>query len=178
MTKCVDCGGDVSSLASACPKCGAPPPNPPAPQPTSPIVQYGGAFIGVLVCFAIFSSTGLMDRILEALPFGEPGGRVVPVEFSQLLSDYDRNTVAADGKYKDLTISTAGNVVSVDRSYAGGIRLMLNNGPWSFDFADAYLLDSQANGAASLKPSNAVKLKCVVSGGPGGRPQLRRCVIQ
>lgn len=177
--KCHECGGQVSSQAAACPNCGAPPRmNDKTDHPQSRIVQYGGGFIAVVFAFAFSSTTGILDGVLNSSIWGRPGGPVHKVAFSTLLSDYDSNVVAADGRYKGKSISTTANLVSIDTGLGGDLKLMLNNGPWSFKFADAYLLPSQRDAASRLKESSPVNLLCVVSGGPGGRPQLRRCVIQ
>lgn len=179
LVKCTECGYDVSTKAAACPNCGAPPSSKPLGSASdSSIVRYGGGVIAILFAISVASTTGLLDSIMSSSVWGKPSGRSVHVEFAQLLSDYDNNTVAADKRYRGLAITTTANVVSVDTGYGSSMRLMLNNGPWSFKFADAYLLDSQRDAAARLKPANPVKLLCIISGGPGGRPQLKRCVIQ
>lgn len=59
LTSCKECGGPVSTNASACPKCGAPPPPPPPPPKRTSLFTW---LVTAVVCFILFAGiTGNHD---------------------------------------------------------------------------------------------------------------------
>jgi DNA-directed RNA polymerase subunit RPC12/RpoP len=74
LIKCAECGGEVSTEAIACPKCGA------KPKRKSAVVKYGGGFIAAMFVLAVVATMmgGNSTKTRE-----EP--KAIPVDFDKPL---------------------------------------------------------------------------------------------
>lgn len=196
MTKCQECSGDVSTLAAACPKCGAPvkpatPGRGGASGSGSPVLKYGAIAIAVLVVAMVATkpekkpavpydpapTAAELARHKAATAGNSTYSDVLTTTIEDMASDYDANTVAADAKYKGRRVSLTATVGDISTDVANNAFLMLRGQSPGSPTVRAVLHDSQRQTAANLSRGQTVKVDCTGDGDILKRPQLKGCIL-
>lgn len=187
LIKCKECGGEVSSKARACPKCGA------APQ-VSNTVRYGGGFLGGIVIIAMASSL-FSDKEPRNQKSVEPPAELVASESptkpvttdyaqvhieasaDEIANLYNKNTVAADDKYKGKRIEVRAVVDSINTDFSDDVYIVLRGGGNQFQYPRAVLSDSEHATAAELSKGQKIKVLCTGDGDVMKSAMLKDCSI-
>jgi len=176
MTKCSECGHDVSTLAATCPNCGA-------PLRASPVQPLSGAdfqmrlpfkialgFIAIVVVVAGVASAFRPVAFERARP-------AVVVSVEELEGAYQQNTLAADARFKGQRLSLTSAVQNINTDIANGAYLVLGR-PGQFMAPQAAIAESDRGRAASLHPGDVVSLLCTGAGDIAKMPMLADCRFQ
>jgi len=128
MTKCKECGNELSTKADACPKCGA--------KVSKTSVPAKGCLVVIVLFFGLAAIGALIgkDKSSESASDAEPTA-VEParasaevVSLADLLGQYKGNEVRADGLFKGKIIQTTGKVVDVKKGMMGEIYVTVGTG--------------------------------------------------
>lgn len=196
MIKCYECSGDVSTLASACPKCGAPVKLATSGQAKtsgagSPILKYGAIAIAVLIIAMVATkpdkkpatpydpapTAAELARHKAATAGNSAASDVLPTTIEDMAADYDANTVAADAKYKGRRVTLTATVGDISTDVANNAFLMLRGQSPGSPSVRAVLQDSQRPSAATLARGQTVRVDCTGDGDVLKRPQLKSCTV-
>jgi hypothetical protein len=187
LMKCKECGNDVSTSASVCPKCGAPVVL--APGAAKRIAKgVGYAFAGLIVLTVIGTIVGGKKPESAAagyVPVGtpQPAQAATPaleVLAKQLHDDYVANEVSADDRYKGKTLAVGGTVASIDKDPFDNMVVKIGwPGDNSFGLEDvmAKLSDSEKPKAAKLSKGQPIAVRCTGNGMVLKSPMLSDCVV-
>ena len=192
LTKCPDCGNDVSTEAPACPKCGRP--IAPVRGGTDGTATAGGApkkpaslakSLASLIVFAVilyfvwsgFSSPGSTSsdssQTETQASVARPTYRTSVI---QLYQDYSANEVLTDKKIGKALIEVSGTIASIDKDFLDHVVVHLETGD-QFEQAGMTLVDSQKNAAANLVQGQQITVRCDTMHRIVGSPQGGDCVI-
>lgn len=211
LTKCIECGAEISTDAKVCPSCGTSKPhktnykkmliiggvvlvlftmwdiskrgssatNTDLSQPTS----QGEQPIFNKLESAVYSAL-LYEDLCSLVDGGESmiasKGIVTPlpiiVSSKKLQSEYEKNEVSADQKFKGKLVSISGDVVSVDKALADSIMIGLKGGSNPFIYPRAIIESGYENWAGSLNKGDNVGLICTVNGMTVGSASLGQCI--
>lgn len=194
--KCQECGGDVSSLASACPKCGAPVTLPDVSRHdgsknSSPVLKYGTMVIALLAGVMILTkpekkpaasyepapTAAELARHRNATAGSSNLSDTLRTTIDEMVSDYDVNTVAADAKYKGRRLELTGAVSDISTDVLNNAYLIVRSNTPNHPTVRAELHESQRTLAASLLPGKSVQMVCTGAGDVLKRPQLKACIL-
>lgn len=196
MTKCSECSGDVSTLAAACPKCGAPvkrvtPGQVKTSGGGSPILKYGAIAIAVLIIAMVATKPGKkpaepydpaptaaeLARHKAATAGNSTLSDVLTSTIEDMAADYDANTIAADSKYKGRRIALSATVTDISTDIANNAVLMLRGQSPTSPSVRAVLIESQRASAATLTRGQHANVICIGDGDILKRPQLKECAV-
>lgn len=196
MIKCYECSGDVSTLASACPKCGAPvkpatPGREKASGAGSPILKYGAIAIAALIIAMVATkpdrkpaapydpapTAAELARHKAATAGNSASSDVLTATIEDMAADYDANTIAADAKYKGRRVTLTATVGDISTDVANNAFLMLRGQSPGSPSVRAVLQDSQRPAAATLARGQTVRVDCTGDGDVLKRPQLKSCTV-
>jgi len=136
LVDCSECGSEVSSSAPACPRCGKP----------QDVRQSGSgiAKVGTVILALAVAGLWILGRSVEpdtdsdviaerksATPGTAPRKRLNPAVVigpKALYSEYSRNEVAADLKYKGRQLFITGRVTKIGKDIADSIYVTLDSG--------------------------------------------------
>lgn len=173
---CYECGSEISTAATACPKCGAPNKvqvKPQAPQETAktkpktrPVFKVLAIVLLGFFLVALFSNP---DRPTQTASQTEPE---ISVEAEKLSADYKANEVAADNKYKGKRLLVTGTVESINKDFKDEV--------WVGLATDNQFMPIHAEGFApqqvsGLKKGSVIKIPCTGAGMIVGSPFLKDC---
>lgn len=214
LTKCNECGAEISTDAKTCPHCGT---SKPHKTNYKKMLLIGGV---VLVLFTIWdiskingenkvdSKTSLTQassegekplftdhelRVYSSLLYNDlcilvDGGNSIiaseniitptPIVISskKLQTEYEKNEVAADQKFKGKQVSIKGTVKGIDKTFGDSIMLGLNGGSNMFIFPRAEISKGYEDWAAALNKGDSIGLVCSVSGMSVGAAYLKDCI--
>lgn len=196
MTKCKECGHQVSTKARACPGCGAKLPVQVSWQMTvfSLIVLVPG-----LIWFmaqndkndAPTSLSGSDDVPVVRAPSEEQQKSPMPTADTPLAASpqflttaadlahaYSANAVAADNQFKGKRFEIIGIVYSVTTDILNNVNVALLNPENEFLSPSAALEDSERQKAATLKKGQHISLICTGNGDITTTAMLNNCVIR
>jgi hypothetical protein len=100
----------------------------------------------------------------------------INVTSDKLQSDYERNEVAGDQKYRGKTLFISGVVTSIDRSIGENYFISLQGGSNMFMGPHAKMADGYVNYLANLQKGQTVHLVCQGNGMLIGSASLNGCV--
>lgn len=169
LTKCKECGNEVSTKADACPKCGA------KIKRTRPAFKVIGVLLLGLFAIAIFAPDSNTSTPSQAAQQLQP-------EFSTTARDmaaaYNENTVSADNKFKGHRFTIEGTATDINTDFTGSAVIVLNGGINEFLQPQATIADADKQKAASISKGAVVTLACTGEGDVAKSPQMKDCVIQ
>ena len=158
INKCKECGNKVSSHAKECPHCGV----------SNPVVTLGNLIWRVsilfIVCFLVFSwvTSGNSIKKISSNITNEP---VIRVNIENILSDYKKNEIGADNKYKDHLIETSGTITSIKKDIMDKPYVTLSaNNHFSIPEIQAYFNDSMNVVLGQLKNGSRLTVVCRIDG--------------
>jgi tRNA_anti-like len=179
MTKCKECGTDISTKADACPKCGA------------KQVQTSGCAKVVLavVIFLVFalivgqcsrnsSTTGAQDSSASSSAAEQEVVAVSQYTAADIASAYEANTVAADQQFKGRKFQVTGTVVDINTDLFGNPYVTLRGGANQFMEPQFQFSKSQQDELAQLKKGDQVSLICTGKGDIAKTPMSDSCSLQ
>lgn len=177
MTKCAECAHPISTLAQACPSCGAPT-RAMQPKPASVAAQpqirlpFKIALAGI---GAIFLSAGVFGLLNPDRRPVAPAPLNVTVD--ELEAAYAQNTVAADARFKGRPLVVESVVQNINTDIGGGAYLVLGRQDQILA-PQAGIAESDRGTAASLHPGSRVRLLCMGAGDIAKMPMLSDCHFQ
>jgi predicted nucleic acid-binding Zn ribbon protein len=183
MTICKECGKEISEDAKVCPHCGA-------VQKRSPsfLLIIGILFIPII--FVWFTLRKGYSGLTRFLSFGyligsmvfmanigdsidrveatqsSNSGTAMEVSISKMVSDYDRNEVAADAKYKDKIVKFSGPIGEIKKDLLDNIYITVGR-PSDTRLGgqvQAFFNDSMAGELAQLSQGSYITLACKIDG--------------
>lgn len=171
LVKCKQCGNDVASNATACPKCGAPVPRGASVLKVSLFVV-GGLFS---LCFlgtclgAIGAAKKGSNSSGETASTRSPAAQARPaprlVEIRTLLAEYADNEVRADSDFKDQVIQTAGIVDDIKKDIMNSVYVTLGTGrQFEIPQIQCFITDEQVKKAANLSKGTKIGIRGRVEG--------------
>lgn len=135
--------------------------------------------VGLLLVASIGGFSWLMGRTSPG-----DGERIAPrtaesVSFKELVSEYSKNEVRGDARFKGKRVAvTGGRVVSIDRGALGGMSMMIGTGALlDFGIARCELGTDQAQKLVSYSKGDNVNFQGVVSGLILGVVAIRECEV-
>lgn len=173
MTKCKECGNDVSDKAEACPNCGVK-----VPKKAGLIIKLGGGFVAIVFLIAIFAPSK------QGSTSSQQGGAATPAtapEFKttakEIATAYNENTVAADAKFKGKRFEVTGTISDINTDMMDNAVLILKGGVNDFSDPHFQLSDVDKPKAATLKKGMKVALTCEGNGDMIKTPMMNDCSI-
>lgn len=173
MTKCKECGNEISDKAEACPKCGV------KVKKTSLVIKIGGGFVLLMILIAIFgpdqpanTSTAEAETMPAAVPV--PAFKTTAADIA---AAYDQNTVAADNQYKGKRFEVTGVISEIRTDMMDNAVLELKGNINPYMEPQASLIDSEKAKAAELQKGMKITLSCEGSGDIAKTPMMRNCAI-
>jgi hypothetical protein len=194
MTKCAECGRDISTLAPTCLGCGAPVQAAPAaairpaqdaPQQQPPdrrnpkiaIAIVVGLGLLVAAIAGMYSPDGGQPSGNASAGDGQPQASYAPVDAIELERAYQENTVAADDKFKGRRILVKGFAKDINTDIANDAYLVLSAQEFDFTAPQAHLASSERSTAAGLRRGQPVQLLCTGNGDIAKIPMLSNCTF-
>ncbi len=178
LKQCPECGGEVSSSAASCPKCGK-------ALKLSNGKKFGIGCGGLLLFGMVLSALGgkgasstSAGTSLSAAAARAPAQPAVEVGIRELLTAYKGNEVSADARFKDKVISVAGVVDKIGKDIVDSAYVTVGTGE-AFEIPVVQCTFARGNEAAAgaLQPGQRV----VVSGYVKGKMmniQLSDCQVR
>ena len=154
LMKCQECGNDVSTEASACPKCGAKP---------KPKKKLSSIVFGVIILFLIIGwIANSSDKKLDStMPNQEatPAKEIFKISAQDLYLKYEKNEVAADNEFHGKIIEVTGEVASIDKDFMDNvvIKFVAKN---EYDYALMKMEKSEEKDAATLSKGLIIGVRC------------------
>ena len=215
LTKCVECGAEISTDAKTCPKCGT---SKPHKIPKMTIGQMIVVIvIAVIIAFAIkinypITKEPINGEALTKETNGKPAlmsnnelkvykaliqddlstyarggeslnsfkGIIDPLPIlmtiNNLQKEYEKNEVAADGKYRKKSVLVNGKVASIDRSIGDNYIIAFHGGSNEFMHPSASMENGQTDYLSNLNKGDQISLYCNVSGMLMGTVSLDHCI--
>jgi len=173
MTKCKECGNDVSDKAESCPNCGVK-----VPKKAGLLIKLGGGFVAFVFLIAIFSpskqgGTSAQQEVAAT-------SAMIP-EFKttakEIAAAYDENTVAADAKFKGKVFEVSGVISAINTDMMENAVLLLQGGVNEFMEPQFKLSNTDKPKAATLKKGAKVTLVCEGNGDIVKTPMMSDCSI-
>ena len=162
LTKCKECGEQISKKAEKCPKCGIP-----AKKKTSLFTWLVVIFLLLWIIGSISggSNTTGTTNISISQPKVAIKQVVTQVNIRDILSAYKNNEVGADNKFKDKIIQTTGVIGSIKKDIMGSLYVTLGTGAqFEIPQIQAFFDDSQNNQLAQLDKGGQLTVVCRIEG--------------
>jgi hypothetical protein len=196
LISCNECGKEISTLAKACPGCGAPNmvEKEKPPVDVKLLNKVIGFFFLIIVIYLFFKITGGDSKPASApsvdsapvsqtatpsadAPVAPPAAEVHPaikVTALQLLAEYNANEVAADIKYKRKPLQVSGRVASINKDFTDSIYIAIQG--------DSGLSNIHASGfsveqASIFKKNQSIVINCIGGGLVMLSPILKECSL-
>lgn len=176
LTKCPDCGTEISTEAPTCPKCGRPN-TPPKKKPSALRTGCGLLVLGILV-FGVIAAIVGNDDDSSASSSSAPTAPVEPYVTTApaLFAAYARNEVATQDAIGERPVQVTGVIASIDEDFSGSPVLHLEDGD-EFAQVGLTLADSEHDKAASLRQGMRVVVICHKMVRIVGSPQGSDCYL-
>lgn len=171
LQKCHECGNDVSTEASNCPKCGAPVKK----KPTILARVSAGVGLVIVGLFGIGVISGISKRSPDnTASMQQP---VFETTADDIAIAYQQNTVAADSRFKGKTFTFTATVYDISTDIAGSAYITVVGGNNEFQYPHAELAESEMNAAATLQKGQVVRLMCTGNGDVVKTAMLKNCIL-
>jgi hypothetical protein len=164
---CKGCGGQVSTAAKACPKCG---------QPNAGgigIVKILGGVLIALIIVAVASADKKKGQARQEV--ATPTAPPVEVTATKLANDYKANEVSADELYRDKVLRVSGVVDSIRKGITDDPYVVIRAGN---AFMGVHANFENAGGLAGLAPGKQIVVRCIGNNVIMGSPMLKDCVLE
>ena len=119
---------------------------------------------------------GSKDAASQSAQEVKPEAAPIAVKASQIVKDYDENTVAADEKYKGKKLLVSARISEISTDLFDKPYLVLD-GPNPFQRAQMHFDDDAKSVMAGLKKGQQIKAVCVGGGDVAKSPMLKDCRI-
>ena len=173
LTKCKECGNEISTKTTSCPKCGI------KIDRTRPVFKVLGALLLILFAVAIFSPSDNRTIVQDAQ---EPASTDSAPEFSTTAKDiaaaYEKNTVSADNRFKGKRFEVSGFISDINTDIMGHAVIVVKGGVNEFMEPQAQLEDSERQKAASLVKGQKIAMICTGKGDIVKTPMMESCKIK
>lgn len=181
LVKCKECGGELSTAAKACPKCGSP-----VPKGKKLLIGCASVVVALVVLAIIGAAMKKPDATSNAAapsgPTIDPASatKPMPVTAKELHQDYIANEVAADDKYKGKLLAVGGTVASIDKDFLDNVVVKITwpgNEDFGLEDVAATLRESEKSKAAQLQKGQVIVARCTGNGMVVRSPMLSDCVV-
>lgn len=163
MKQCPECGGDVSSSAASCPKCGK---TLKMSTPKKLGMGCGLLFLFFLAIGIIGGKSATSDAGAGGTPSG-PAAEVPAIEVTanDLIGAYGTNEVSADGQYKDKAVLVTGIVDKIGKDMLDAAYVTVGTGKhFEIPIVQCTFARSNTAAAAQLQPGQSIRVLGVVKG--------------
>lgn len=183
--KCPDCKGKVSTIASACPKCGRPVTNNTNAHDSYSATGYVKWIIFIFFVLAIIASIGNSKNDENKKNVSDKGrieerrntSETIPhISSLRLVSEYKENTVSADIEWKNKYIVVTGIIDSITKSI-DDFPVVVLYGVNDFQGVRAKLDIKETGVAASLLKGRHIFINGKVTGMTLGSVSMTDCII-
>lgn len=161
LTKCTECGEEISKKAEKCPKCGA---------PTKKKTSIFTWLVVIILIFWMIGSLSGRSKTTEATDNSTSQSDVAPKQVTQvniedILSAYKNNEVGADNIFKGQIIQTTGVIGSVKKDVLDNLYVILGTGAqFEIPQIQAFFDNSQNNQLATLNKGEKLTVVCHIEG--------------
>lgn len=170
MTKCKECGNEVSDKADACPKCGAK-----VAKKPGLLVKIGGGFVALIFLLVIFSPAPAENKSTQQAAAAAPELKTTAREIAVA---YNENTVAADNKFKGKRFEVNGTIADIRTDFMDNAVINLKGGVNEFMEPQFKLAEAEKPKAATLKKGLKVTMSCEGAGDIAKTPMMDDCTIK
>jgi len=155
LVQCKECGNEVSTSASACPKCGAPVPR---QRPKSKALLFVLGGVGLLLGTCLIGVVVAVVRLGSASQAGpNPAESSRWVDIRKLLAEYRDSEVRADAAFKGSYVLVDGIVSDVKRDVLNTIYITIGTGKL-LELPQVQCFFSEAHAAQAAKFSKGSKI--------------------
>ena len=174
LIKCKECGNEISTKASSCPKCGAK-----IEKKTSVLIwvlaiMFGLSIFGVITSGNKEASGPPIAAATSSAQISVNESSLPTYTAMQIANDYEANTISADQKYKGSRFKIKGSVTNINTDFAGDPYITLG-GPNEFMEPQFSFDKSELNQLAQLKKGMRITVACTGRGDVIKIPMQKEC---